>query len=212
MALQNRVLPDGTIVTERWRGMLMGNRGGRLHDPATRRLGTRRWASKRWVSCVTQFRGRRREVMGKGYTELFFLDEVSALAAGHRPCFECRRQDAERFAQAWESRFGQFHGSRADGMDRVLHAERTGQRRLVERHDLDWLPRGAMVLGHGCFLARAQDGFVRWRSDGYHEAEPQGERFEVLTPPGILAVLAEGYAPLWHASVGNLERKFLGRP
>jgi hypothetical protein len=102
MPLQNRVSPFGAIERHPARGLMMGNRGGCLHDAATRALNGRRWASKRWIACVTQFRGRRRPIMAANrYTELFFLDEVTALAAGHRPCFECRSADARSYAAAF---------------------------------------------------------------------------------------------------------------
>src|SRR5262249_48070514 len=101
MPLQNRVTPEGDIIATPHRGLMMGNRGGVVHlpDPTP---GTRRWASRQWIACVLQFKGRQREVMQpNGYTELFFLDEATALAAGHRPCFECRRGEAEHFAELW---------------------------------------------------------------------------------------------------------------
>ena len=102
MPLQNRVRPDGEIIATPHRGLLLGNRGGAFHLP-DRTLGTRRWASRQWIACVLEFKGRHRAAMMQPnrYTELFFLDEATALAAGHRPCFECRRRDAERFAALW---------------------------------------------------------------------------------------------------------------
>jgi hypothetical protein len=100
MALQTRVTPFGELVAVPARGTLFGNRGGRFHDPATGTLRTRRWASNRWICCVLAFKGRQREVWKTGYTELFFLDEVTALAAGHRPCCECRRGAARGFQAA----------------------------------------------------------------------------------------------------------------
>jgi len=93
MPLQNRVDPFGELFADRSRGLFLGNRGGRLHDD-DRALGRRRWASRQWICCRLEFKDRHRKVWGKSYTELFFLDEVTALAAGHRPCFECRRNDA----------------------------------------------------------------------------------------------------------------------
>ena len=102
MPLQNRVRPDGEIVISPERGILMGNRGGKLHDPETRTL-VRTQSSRQWITCVLQFKSRQRQVMGTGYTELFFMDEVTALAAGHRPCFECRRKDALAFQSAWQA-------------------------------------------------------------------------------------------------------------
>src|SRR5665647_3614641 len=97
MPLQNRVTPFGELTISPARGTLMGNRGGRFHSDE-RRLTARRWASRQWICCVLDFKGRQRDVWGRYYTELFFLDEVTALAAGHRPCFECRRKDAQAFA------------------------------------------------------------------------------------------------------------------
>ena len=111
MPLQNRVTPAGDIVATPHRGLLTGNRGI-IHDPQTRTLLKRRWTTKAWIACVCEFRGRRREVMaGRSWTELFFLDEATALAAGHRPCFFCRRGDANRFRAAWE---------KGNGVARVL--------------------------------------------------------------------------------------------
>ena len=102
MPLQNRVTPEGEIIATPHRGLMMGNRGGCFHLP-DRTLGSRRWATRQWIACVLEFKGRHRQAMMQPnrYTELFFLDEATALAAGHRPCFECRRRDAERFAALW---------------------------------------------------------------------------------------------------------------
>src|SRR6185295_16764435 len=118
MPLQNRVSPFGELVVSHARGTLMGNRGGRLHDDK-RRLTRRRWVSRQWICCVLEFKGRRRNVWGRYYTELFFLDEVTALAAGHRPCFECRRKDAERFALLFS---GKKQRATAVSMDKILQA------------------------------------------------------------------------------------------
>ena len=130
MPLQNRVTPTGDIIATPHRGMFTGNRGI-IHDPATKTL-TRRWASRAWLTCLCEFRGRWREVMGgRSWTELFFLDEATAFAAGHRPCFFCRRDDANRFRVAWQD------GNRATNalareIDAVLHLERlsSGKKRL----------------------------------------------------------------------------------
>src|SRR5882724_2357593 len=120
MPLQNRVSPFGELFVTPARGTLMGNRGGRLHD-ARRQLASRRWSSKQWICCQLDFNDRHRKVWGEGYSELFFLDEVTALAAGHRPCFECRRKDAEIFAALFS---GGSKRASAPVMDKVLHAER----------------------------------------------------------------------------------------
>jgi len=249
----------------------MGNRGGSIHDPASRKLSARRWASKRWIACRLALPGRpSRAVWGAGYTELFFLDEATALAAGHRPCFECRRAEARRFASLWaeangtspdpgpipvptlrthaaepldltlspvEGR-GQRAGSKhpahfrgeprpgfaaqgksprsaalvsttpepprpasADAIDARLHAERLASRRTppeqVRLRDI--AIEGAAVEADGCFLMLAPAGWREWRHDGYRPP-PLGPDAAVrlVTPPGILAVLAAGYPPLWH--------------
>src|SRR3979411_565679 len=163
MPLQNRVAPSGDIIATPHRGLFTGNRGI-IHDPATKTL-TRRWAGKAWLTCVCEFRGRRREVMGgRSWTELFFLDEATALAAGHRPCFYCRRDDAIRFRAAWEAG-NRVASVRAGDIDGVLHRERLagGQKRL---HALsvpfEQLPDGAMVQqGPESYLV-ARGRVLRW--------------------------------------------------
>ena len=100
MPLQNRVDAFGELIAVDARGTLLGNRGGRFHCD-DRTLGKWRHISRSWICCRLEFNGRRRDVWGKYYTELFFLDEVTAFSAGHRPCFECRRKDAETFAALW---------------------------------------------------------------------------------------------------------------
>src|SRR6185437_4847604 len=116
MPLQNRVDPFGNLFAAPARGTLMGNRGGRFHT-GDRTLTTRRWASRQWICCVLDFKNRQRDVWGRFYTELFFLDEVTAFAAGHRPCFECRRKDAEDFAGRWQAAFKLRAPPRAPEMD-----------------------------------------------------------------------------------------------
>jgi hypothetical protein len=100
MPLPNRIRPDGSLFADPARGLLFGNRGGKFHDPATKALPTRLFATKQWICCVLSFKGRQRDVWGRYYTELFFVDEVTALAAGHRPCVECRRADAHAYRAA----------------------------------------------------------------------------------------------------------------
>ncbi|MGI9352047.1 MAG: hypothetical protein ACR2O3_10830 [Rhizobiaceae bacterium] len=202
MPLQNRVNPDGQIVAEPWRGTFMGNRGGRIHDPDTKKLLRRSWASKRWIICVTEFKNRQRVVMGKSYTELFFLDEVSALAAGHRPCFECRRQEATRFAQVWQQSHGTIAGSVADGMDHQLHQERTCNFLPQSLKDLSVLPDGTMIKSGSNPFVVYRKNFYRWTGFGYEaHRDTIGEAY-LLTPPSIVAVLKNGYQPVWHTSIG----------
>lgn len=192
MPLQNRVTPFGEIVAAPERGTLMGNRGGRLHD-AEKRLGRRRWASRAWIACVLSFKGRHREVMQPNrYTELFFLDEATAFAAGHRPCFECRRADALRFRDA-------FGVARAHEIDRVLHAERLGPKPDV---DVAGLPDGAMVARDGAAWLVWRRALRRWSFAGYGEARPLAGRALLLTPPGAVAAFRRGYHPAAHESAG----------
>ena len=196
MPLQNRVTPFGDLTIAPVRGLLMGNRGGRLHD-ARRQLGARRWASKQWICCRLDFNNRHREVWGDSYSELFFLDEVTAIAAGHRPCFECRRKDALTFAAMFPGKH------KAPEMDAVLHGERlAGKAKRLHRRALDALPDGAMIaFGEEAFAVSGKH-LLRWAPDGYaaKRARPDGIDVDVLTPPAILGVLTEGYAPLWHPS------------
>ena len=199
MPLQNRVDPFGGLFAASARGLLMGNRGGRLHDEQ-RKLGARRWTSKQWICCRLEFNNRHRKVWRDSYSELFFLDEVTALAAGHRPCFECRRKEAEFFATLFSDK---RKCATAQAMDDILHAERLeGRAKRFHRHTIDDLPDGAMIaLGSDAFAVRGER-LLRWTPTGYSRARPRPRETQVyvLTPPSILAVLSRGYRPLWHSS------------
>jgi hypothetical protein len=202
MPLQNRVDPFGELFADSARGTFMGNRGGRFHTQA-RTLTARRWASRQWICCVLAFKGRQRDVWGRFYTELFFLDEPTALAAGHRPCFECRRRDAEVFAETWRKARRRRQRPRAADMDRVLHRERLqGRAKRRQRRSVDGLPDGAFIVLNGAAFAVRGDTLLRWTPDGYREwiPRPRGSMVDVLTPPAILKVLALGYQPRWHPS------------
>ena len=169
----------------------MGNRGGRFHDD-DKRIGARRHVSRRWIACVCEFRGRKRAVWGASYTELFFLDEVTALAAGHRPCFECRRADAVRFCAAFGMR-------QADAIDRALDAERRdGRTKRLHSMLIDTLPDGAMFARDGEAFAVRGETILNWSFAGYAPAQPRphGLTVDVLTPPSICAALKNGYTPL----------------
>ena len=201
--LQNRVTPTGDIITTPARGLFMGNRGGRIHNPETKTLTRRRWASRRWICCVTEFKNRHREVMGDGYTELFFLDEATALAAGHRPCFECRREDAKAFARAFPPDRLKQGALSADTMDEVLHMDRLDGR--TQRHfqaRLADLPDGTFVAINEKPYALFDRGLIAWTVDGYKAAAARAPRGEVtvLTPKCICETLGNGYRPYWHAS------------
>jgi len=201
MPLQNRVTPSGDIVATDHRGTFTGNRGI-IHDPATRTLLNKRWSSPAWLTCVCEFRGRRREVMSRqSWTELFFLDEATAFAAGHRPCFFCRREDAKRFRACWER--GNGVGDRsAKAMDAVLHAERLdrGRKRLhplpMPLHEL---PDGAMVQADDESYLVTDGKALRWSFAGYSRADVAGPAM-LLTPPSTIRAFQAGYRPVLHAS------------
>ena len=201
MPLPDRVSPFGELFATPARGTLMGNRGGRIHTD-DRKLTSRRWASRQWICCVLDFKGHQRDVWGRYYTELFFLDEVTAFAAGHRPCFECRRKDAERFAKLFS---GEGKRATATAMDQVLHAERLdGKVKRLHRRALDSLPDGAMIARDNEAFAVRGPQLLRWTPSGYDRAvpRPRGIEVDVLTTPSILNVLEAGYVPRWHSSSG----------
>jgi hypothetical protein len=205
MPLQNRVDPFGELFADTSRGQLFGNRGGRFHTD-DRMLTQRRWVSQTWICCVLEFKNRRRDVWGRFYTELFFLDEVTALAAGHRPCFECRRKDAVAFAEFWRQTFRLKARPRAGDMDDVLHRERlSGRAKRRHRRAIDDLPDGAVIaIEEGAFAVRG-GSLLQWAPSGYAACQrrPHGGTVDVLTPPAILAVLAAGYRPRWHPSASD---------
>ena len=200
MPLQNRVLPTGEIVADPAHGTLMGNRGI-LHDD-TRALRRARWRHSHWVTCRLVFKGRQRAIMRPGaYTELFFLDEAVALAAGHRPCAECRRQDYRRFRAAFEVATGPVES--AAGMDRRLHAARVTRTRRQITHEAECgaLPDGAFVaLERDSWLVLG-DRLHRFTPAGYTETRlrPAGI-VTLLTPAPTIAALAAGYRPTIHES------------
>ncbi len=197
MPLQNRVLPTGEIAAHPARGLLMGNRG-RLHTPA-RTLAGRRWTTTTWVACALCFNNRRRTVWGpNSYTELFFLDEAVALAAGHRPCAECRRADYRRWQSAWQRAHGE--APTAPVMNARLHADRVdgrGQRRFLA--PVEDLPPGSFILADGAAWLVGPAALHRFAPEGYGVTRPRGSgRVTVLTPACTVAVLAAGYLPMLH--------------
>lgn len=199
MSLQNRVTPFGEIVALQGHGLVLGNRGV-LHDDARRIV--RHSQVRRWIACRLKFRGRHRQIMRpRSWTELFFLDEATALGAGHRPCGECRYLDYRRFRTLWESCFG--GPVSADIMDARLHAERlAGRRKRTYRADIAALPDGAYVVLDGTAWLVWENALWEWSGDGYRNrvARPVRREAEVLTPPSIVAILAAGYRPGIHPS------------
>jgi hypothetical protein len=206
MPRQNRVTPWGELIATPERGTLMGNRG-LLHDETGRVL--RPWRLRRWIACVLEFRGRKRSVMSPGrYTELFFLDEATSLAAGHRPCAECRHADYLAFRDAWRAGNPETEQTSADGIDAQLHAERLredGTKRIHEAA-LGDLPDGVFVqLPDGADAWLLRGGLLlAWSPDGYRERRPRPKDItvNVLTPPSTVAAIRAGYAPRVHESAG----------
>lgn len=199
MPRRNRVTPEGEIVADPARGMLMGNRG-RLHRPDGT-FGAALWTTKAWIACALSFGDRHRTIMAPGsYTELFFLDEATAYAAGHRPCAECRRADFVAFRAGWEA----VHGpARAPAIDAVLHAARTRRDRtkVTFRADAATLPDGTMIrTSEGPSLLRGAAS-VSWTPAGYGAAceRPDGP-VEVLTPEPVVALFRAGLRPALHPS------------
>jgi hypothetical protein len=201
MPLQNRVLPSGEIVAIPARGMFVGNRGI-IHNPATKTLLRKRWSTDAWLACVLEFRGRRRKVMQRqSWTELFFLDEATAFAAGHRPCFYCRREDANRFRAAWE-KGNRVSDVLAPDMDAVLHRERFASSKRLHPlpTTLDKLPDGTMVqAGEESFLI-AQGRPLLWSPSGYRAVKGAIGDAKLLTPPSTVRAFAAGYRVVLHPS------------
>ncbi|WP_341862383.1 hypothetical protein [Gymnodinialimonas sp. 57CJ19] len=195
MTHRNRVLPDGRIVAHPARGTFTGNRGI-LVDRAGR-MTNRQWAGKAWITCVLDFRGRRRPIAQPGtWTELFFLDEAVALAAGHRPCAYCRRTDYTAFRD-------RFPGApKAVEIDAVMHGERlTDREKRLHPVEMDTLPDGAFVNHLGAAHLVQGDRLVPYNPQGYGHAIPRpSDATMALTPPSTLAVLSEGYTPDLHVS------------
>jgi len=212
MPLQNRVDPFGAIHAVAARGLFTGNRGV-IHDAATRTLLRRRWKTKAWLICACDFRGRRRDVMGRngraggaGWTELFFLDEATGLAAGHRPCFFCRRAAASAFAGCVADALG-IAAPKAGEIDARLHGERLasgGRAAPVDAGAMRALPDGAMVARGGQAFAIRGGRLLPWSFAGYGEPLPlaaaEPADWLLLTPPTTLGALRAGYRPAWHPS------------
>jgi hypothetical protein len=206
MPLQNRVDPFGNLFRTEARGTMMGNRGGALHD--SRQEIVRPYKSRRWITCVLEFRGRRRTVMSEGlYTELFFLDEAVAFAAGHRPCSECRRGSFNAFREAWQRARKLATRPLADEMDLELHLARIDKRRKgTYEAAMASLPDGCFVEIDGrAYLVWSDtrnDALRLWTPEGYtgRVARPADSIVTVLTPEPIVACMRHGYKPQIHES------------
>jgi hypothetical protein len=198
MPRRNRVTPLGELVADSGRGLVYGNRGC-LHDHTGRIR--RRYNGKRWIACRLRFRGwHRSPLMQPGrFTELFFLDEATAFAAGHRPCALCRREDYDRFGTIWSELHAGEVG--ADAIDARLHAERVdpGTRGQL-RHDatLDELPNGSFVLWEETPRLVLGSQLLAWTPAGYvaRTPRPVGAHVPLLTPPSLVEILRAGWRPL----------------
>ena len=201
MPLQNRVTPLSELIADPARGLVYGNRGC-LHDDEGRIR--RRWATKRWIACRLEFRGWKRERLlqpGK-FTELFFLDEATAFAAGHRPCALCRREDYVRFGELFPGPSG------ADAIDEQLHAERVDEReRRIQEVALEDLPNGAFVLEDGVSWLVLGSELLGWTPAGYVERRARKLGMaSLITPPSLVEVLRAGWSgvvPLLHATASS---------
>jgi len=229
MTLQNRVMPSGEIIATAARGTMMGNRGGKFHRE-DKTLGRRRWASHHWICCELHFKNHHHEPMGDGYTSLFFLDEVTALAAGHRPCFFCRRADAKRFFALMEPKLTVDEADRLAHQQRLASAhtlilrriaggdaskgwpqvapERASRRapRAPQREGSRSLPDGSMIaIGDAAFAIRGTH-LLCWSPYGYTETVRRTSAMtaRLLTPPLYVGILARGYEPRWHQSALEL--------
>jgi hypothetical protein len=206
MPRQNRVTPTGALIATPARGTLMGNRGV-LHDDEGRIV--RAWRDRRWICCVLAFKDRKRQVMSPGhYTELFFLDEATALAAGHRPCAECQRDRFNAFRDAWLRGKERRTSVSAAEIDARLHAERLepGGTKRTYRANLDDLPDGVFVQlpekGEDAWLLW-KDRLLAWSPGGYRErlSRPQGVEVALLTPTTTVVAIWAGYTPEVHGSL-----------
>jgi hypothetical protein len=206
--LQNRVDPYGDLHAVEARGALMGNRGV-LHNPAKQIVAA--WRLRRWIACTLAFKGRHRQVFSPHrYSELFFLDEATSLAAGHRPCAECQRNRYTEFRAAWTAGDPDCAASRppsADEIDRVLHAERVergGGKRTFEA-PLRTLPEG-VIVEHERRAHLLWAGTLRpWSFSGYGPAAgiASTAQVRVLTPKSIVAAIGAGFVPRVHESAGG---------
>lgn len=202
MPLQNRVTPYGDLVAVPERGTMLGNRGI-LHD-ANKQI-VRTAQVRRWLICVLEFKGIRRSIMAPHhYTELFFLDEATALAAGHRPCWECRNQAYCQFQAAWREAFGVTPS--AEYMDRQLQSDRRQHgRQKTHEAKLGDVPTGSFIERDGHAWLRHGDTLHRWTPGGYTDntTASMNEVVTVLTPRSTVRVLQAGYVPLIHHSIGS---------
>jgi hypothetical protein len=206
MPLQNRVDPWGKLHAVAARGTLTGNRGI-IHNQAKEVVA--QWRSKAWITCRLEWKEWWRPVMGRhSWTELFFLDEATAFAAGHRPCATCRRERFSEFKENWCAAQPTMTASvlpRATEIDALLHAERVNRRgeKVTYEDELATLTDGTMIsIGEDAYLVWRQH-LLKWSFDGYVSGKirrPALRRVRVLTPASIVCMFRSGFRPEVHAS------------
>jgi len=207
MARQNRITPAGDLIATSARGRFMGNRGV-LHN-SQGDLTKRRWTHQQWIICTLEFKGRKRPIMAPGcYTELFFLDEATALAAGHRPCWECNRERYKKFKQAWLSgnpEYGFDQKVSIREIDKIIHSERVDKSRLkvTWQSQLANLPDGVFVYlpddSSNCYLLN-NDSLQLWSPNGYEYIRKVSDKIkvDVLTPKSTVNAIISGFKPLFN--------------
>ena len=198
--LQNRVDPFGNIITTKARGAWMGNRGI-LHNDEQQII--RSFKLKAWITCKLEFNGRKRSVMSPNrYTELFFLDEATSFAAGHRPCFECRRNDYQHFKSLWIKGNPDYHFDEKTSItkiDDILHKERIdrSKTKVTYNGNVEELPDGSFVLFDGKSYLILDQKMYLWSPFGYDKTNvlPMPDRLTILTPRSIINAFRVGYLP-----------------
>jgi hypothetical protein len=198
--MQNRVNPFGQIIETTERGLWMGNRGN-IHN--INREIVRPFKLKAWITCRLQFKGRRREIMAPNlYTELFFLDEATAFAAGHRPCCECRREDYNKFKAAWlkgnpEYKFTGKTSIRE--IDAILHQERNGENgsKKTYKENNNNLPNGIFIAAENQPYLLWNKHLYLWTPAGYTKSKSLSHNGNsiILTPKSIVQTFRAGYMP-----------------
>jgi hypothetical protein len=199
MPLQNRITPNGDIISTTARGAWLGNRGV-IHNAQKQTI--KPFNLKAWITCALEFRGRHREVMMPNrWTELFFLDEATAFSAGHRPCFQCRYKDHKRFKSAWlkgNPQYGFTEKTPVSEIDKILHAERINKgEKVTYNDDPANLPDCTFILIDSLPYVISKDLMYQWTPIGYEKGItlPTAQQVEVLTPRSIVNMLRAGYEP-----------------
>ena len=203
MPLQNRVNPNGELKAVKSRGAFLGNRGI-IHNDEKEIIAP--FKIKGWVTCQLEFKGRKRELMAKGrYTELFFLDEATALSAGHRPCGECQRKRYQEFKKIWLNINNAGISISAKEMDKRIHQNRINaeKRQHTFQANLSELPIGTFFeYASEAIVVYKENCYLIWSFDGYQKKIelPQNLIVTVLTPQTFVKMFDHGYVPNFHSS------------